>query len=196
MIRLIWIEGKQVLLWSKFAAQKEVGVSNLNYWINKGSIPAPSYTWRERKYYTEADIQAIQKTMDRIKEVAGMCSKTSLADKVGMPRTVFEYHIKKKNIPSPSIDGRYYTEKEAVEILDFFKTYHRAKKGLYLMRPGLKLIGAKDNEIEWINLRRDDLPLQPKVVGKTKRNRFFNKTQLRQLLQWCKNNIKQRKKKQ
>ncbi len=101
--------------------------------INRKECPAPTHPWKQRFFYKEEDMAAVEKAVDIRNKSArhvwqhkmpekGLYSIGAFAKLIDVPEITLTYYMKEKGLPRPHIQhGRYkYYNKEDVEIIKSF----------------------------------------------------------------------------
>jgi DNA-binding transcriptional MerR regulator len=170
------------LLWTKKALADDLNVSppRIDKLIEDGIIPPPTIKVGERLYYTNEQALEIKQVLEQ-KPLTWTIA--SLARYLQMGTVVLNWHITKGNVPAPSKNGHFFTDEEAEQIVNFFAEYHQIKQNLWLLGEGLKEIGATPTEYGWLKSHENKLSLpKPVKIGNQRRNKFYTKAQLHQIL--------------
>ena len=136
-----YLESKNALLTRTEVAERSgVYPQDLDKAVRNGDIPKATQRLEggKRRYYTAEEAERIKEYFENREPIrvedylyhykrreAGLLSKTDVCERAGIARPTIDWHIKRNRIKAPARRygnvGRYYSEEEAEEILQFFE---------------------------------------------------------------------------
>jgi hypothetical protein len=157
--------------------------------IRDGVIEAPALQYGKRKYYRRDQVKTIVKQFQRLRTAGVQAwNLPQLAAYLGVARCVIDWHISRRNIPTPEKRGvwtprrgtRYqlaWSPEQVAEIIRFFATRRDIKTDCYQFAPGLRELGLTATEIAWAKYAKL-VPEPDYVVGHSLRRRYWKRQTL------------------